>query len=213
MQLGGFTIAEPMTLLTDYVLGALAVVFGRQLLSMSEARPIRAWGWAFIALAAGAFAGGTAHGFAHYLDPLGKTLTWKITVYSIGVAVFFMFAGTARAALSRATARWVVALAGLKLAAYLAWMTTHDDFRYVVYDYVPTMLAVLALGMWIARRLGNPAGNRLALGVLVSLAGAGIQLSEIRLHQHFNANDLYHVVQMFGLWLFYHGARGLNSRD
>ena len=211
MRLGPLTITEPMTLATDYALAVLAVVFARRLLSQSEARSVRAWAWALVALAAGAFAGGTAHGFTLYLGPWGETVTWKITVYSIGVAVFFMFAGTARAALSPKTAKWVVALAGLKLGVYLLWMTTHDDFRYVIYDYAPTMLAVAGLGNWIARARGNRAGDWLVAGVAVSFIGAAVQQSGFALHEHFNQNDLYHVIQMFGLWLFYRGARGLDS--
>ncbi len=212
MRLGPLTITEPMTLATDVALGVLALVYGRRLLRLSEARPIRAWAWAFAALAVGALAGAAAHGFSVYLGETGKTLTWKTTVYSIGVAAFFMFAGTARAALRRETSRWVVAIAGVKLAGYLLWMTFHDDFLYVIFDYVPTMLAVAALGVWIARRLGNPAGAWLAGGVVVSFLGAGVQQSGLTLHENFNYNDLYHVIQMLGLWLFYRGARDLAPR-
>ncbi len=213
MEFGPLTITEPMTLATDYVLAALAVVFGRRLLAQSDARPILDWGFGFIALAIGSFAGGTAHGFAADLGELGQALTWKLTVYSIGLSVYFMLAGTARAALSPKTARWVVALAGVKLAVYLAWMTGHDDFRYVIWDYAPTMFAVLGLGVWLSAARRNHGGLYLAAGVLVSFAGAAVQQSGVSLHRHFNQNDLYHVIQMGGLWLFYLGARRLETEN
>ena len=49
-------------------------------------------------------------------------------------------------------------------------------------------------------------------GVLVSFGAAGIQQSGIALHQHFNHNDIYHVVQMAGVYLLYRGARLLRDR-
>jgi hypothetical protein len=41
---------------------------------------------------------------------------------------------------------------------------------------------------------------------LVSCLAAAVQFNGIALHQHFNHNDLYHVVQMGGMYLFYRGA-------
>jgi hypothetical protein len=43
-------------------------------------------------------------------------------------------------------------------------------------------------------------------GVAVSVLSAAIQRSGYDVHVHFNHNDLYHVVQIAGLYLFYRGA-------
>jgi hypothetical protein len=48
--------------------------------------------------------------------------------------------------------------------------------------------------------------------VLVSFLAAGVQFNEIALHQHFNHNDLYHVIQMGGMYLFYRGALVLKDQ-
>ena len=42
-------------------------------------------------------------------------------------------------------------------------------------------------------------------------AGAMVQASGFRLHEHFNHNDLYHVIQMVALVLLYRGAKRLQS--
>ena len=44
-------------------------------------------------------------------------------------------------------------------------------------------------------------------GVAVSIVGHGIQQSGIVLHRHLNHNDLYHIIQMVTLFLFYRGVR------
>jgi hypothetical protein len=43
-------------------------------------------------------------------------------------------------------------------------------------------------------------------GVAVSLAGVAVQQSGWGLHQHFNHNDIYHLIQIVGLYYFYRFA-------
>jgi hypothetical protein len=50
-------------------------------------------------------------------------------------------------------------------------------------------------------------------GIVVSAIGIVLMASKVSLHPHFNQNDLYHVVQMAGLYCFYRGGlllHGLN---
>jgi hypothetical protein len=49
-------------------------------------------------------------------------------------------------------------------------------------------------------------------GVAVSIAAAAVQASGLDLHQHFNHNDLYHLVQLGALLLYYRGVRLLTDR-
>jgi hypothetical protein len=204
------TILEPMTLATDYLLAALGFYWGLRLMR-HPARAARLWGFAFAAMAAGALFGGTAHGFAASLSPGQHALVWKATTWSIGLASFFLLVATGAGALPCNLSRALMALAALKLAVYLWWMGSHDDFRYVIYDYGPSMLAVLAghLWAWLAR-VKNWA-KWIVAGVAVSFAGAGVQMSGFAPHRHFNHNDLYHVIQMAGLWLFWRGASSITT--
>jgi len=50
-------------------------------------------------------------------------------------------------------------------------------------------------------------------GILVSLVGLSILLGKLSLHRHLNQNDLYHLVQMLGLFLFYRGALLLHGLE
>jgi len=43
-------------------------------------------------------------------------------------------------------------------------------------------------------------------GIVVSAVGILLMVMKVSLHTHFNQNDLYHVVQMLGLYCFYRGA-------
>jgi hypothetical protein len=208
------TIAEPATLITDYILGTIAEVCGVLLLKHNmtlRQHSIRWWALALFASAVASYVGGTYHGFRHALEPPVAAGLWKVTTISMGVASFFLLIGAISAAFTEQDRRWLIAGAVLKLAIYAGWMLAHDEFRYVIYEYGSTLAIILLLAA--AERTNGVSGHRayIASGIFVSIAAAAVQQSGIRLHQHFNHNDLMHVIQMGGLWLLYKG--GARLRD
>lgn len=208
------TISEPMTMLTDYLVTILAATLGIHLIIEGRARGMRSellWGWAFMATALGALAGGTSHGFAVQLGEDGWTVAWKITVYAIGVASFLMLAGALVDALAGSWRRLLLVVGALKLAGYLWWMTSHNDFRYVINDYGSTMAVVLVLQIWQWQARNAASAPWIVGGILVSSVGSYIQQSDFALHQHFNHNDIFHVIQLLALYLLYRGGRLLED--
>ena len=208
------TISEPTTLITDYILGTLSEMCGVFLLKRNmtlRQGSIRWWALALMAAAIGSYIGGTYHGFQHAMEPSVAAVLWKLTTLSMGVASFLLLAAAFTASVSPENQRWMIAAAALKLVIYVMWMLEHDEFRFVIYDYGST-LAILLL-LVIAGKTHGVSGHRayIASGILVSIAAAAVQQSGFRLHQHFNHNDLMHVVQMGGVWLLYKG--GARLRD
>lgn len=187
-------------MLTDYALGGVSGVLGF-LIFRNNAVSARLWGLAFLALAAAAFLGGTFHGFQ-------ISWTWQPTVLAVGIASFGMLAGSAYTTTSGNARRALLAAAALKLVFYEAWMLGHDDFIFVVADTASAMLAVAALHLLA---LDNAATRWVLGGVVVSLIAAGIQAGRVALHEHFNHNDLYHVVQIAAMALYYAGARRMTD--
>ena len=59
----------------------------------------------------------------------------------------------------------------------------------------------LSLAIWVP----------ILAGVAVSLIAAGIQAGRLALHPHFNHNDLYHVVQIAAMLLYYAGAKRMRD--
>jgi hypothetical protein len=137
----------------------------------------RFWALAFFALGLGALLGGTWHGFWQ------SDLLWKATTLSTGKL---------RAGL--------MAFAVVKLFAYAAWMLQHDDFIWVVTDTASALLVVAILHAWRFN-------GWILLGVAVSILAGLAQASGFALHQRFNHNDLYHVLQIAAMFLFYRGVR------
>lgn len=193
------TISEPVTLATDYLLAGVTAWLCFLLWKQRESQRSRhGWTIAFGALALGAFLGGTWHGL------LQSDLLWKATVLAIGVASFAMLAGSAYAVLSGAPRTLLLALAGVKLLVYAAVMLVRAEFIFFVIDSGVTFALVAALHLWRFN-------GWIVAGVAVSLLAALAQASGLALHRHFNHNDLYHVIQVAAMLLFYRGVRRLTD--
>jgi hypothetical protein len=202
-------LAEPMTVATDYLLAAVAAGLGARLLRQ-EQRSARVWGLAFLATAAAGVVGGSWHGFQPRLTPAASTALWLVTYAAIGVANLLMLAGAFTVFVPPRLRPLLNALLVLRFLLYFALLASRQQFRYVVYDYGLTLAVLLACGMAavVTRR---PSGPWLLAAVALSFAGALVQRSGIRLHEHFNHNDLFHVVQTVALWLFYRAGQRLGD--
>jgi hypothetical protein len=193
------TISEPMTLATDYLLGAVTAWLCVSLWKQRESQRSRlCWTIAFGALALGALLGGTWHGL------LQSGLLWKATVLTIGVASFAMLVATAIAVLSGTPRTVLLMLAGVKFLVYATAMLIRDEFIVFVIDSGVTFAVVAALHLW---RFNSWILAGLAVSVIAALA----QASGAAPHRYFNHNDLYHVIQIGAMVLFYRGARRLTD--
>jgi hypothetical protein len=207
------SIAEPTTTLTDYVMGAVGLALGGRLVA-SAVRARHAarglWGIALAATGAAALLGGSYHGFAPYLSLRGWWRLWRATYATVAVANFSILAAAAVVAL-RGGAR-IAALAALfaRLALFVALIQWRPEFRYVVYDYAVTLLALAAFALYLSRR-GRDGAGWLAAGVALSFAGALVQRAGLTLHRHFNHNDLFHVLQTIGIYLYYRAGALLSA--
>lgn len=171
---------DPIALVSDSALGLLALFFAIRLWRVQ-----RMWSLAFLFTAVACFVGGVYHAYGDRTEEL-----WKVTVIAVGLASFFLLAGTHRS---------LAIVAVVKLVAYVAWMMTHDDFLWVVIDYG---ISLILVGIF------HPAKKWVWGSIAVSVAGAIVQQTHFTIHPYwFDFNDIYHVIQMVALWLLYRAGR------
>jgi type IV secretory pathway TrbD component len=206
---------EPATMLTDYALGILCSIFGWRLWMKGRA-PISSsmmfWAGGMGSLAMASFAGGTVHGWSLMLAGPVVSALWKGTAIAVGFASFCFLAGTLSASVGLPLRRWLMFVPCLQLAGYLVWMVGHTDFRYVIYNYGGTFAVILLIQAYCGLVRKSPSAWWIVAGVSVSYLAAFVQRSRIAPHPSFNHNDLYHVIQMAGVWLLYRGAALLRDR-
>ena len=197
-------LAEPMTMATDYVLALLGLWLGRQLWTLGEVGdPRRGWAAALWAMALAAFLGGSSHGFAPMLSEAAQAVIWRATLVVLGGAAVLLVHATLRTLRGGVGWTWFL---GVEFLCYSAWICFLDsDFRYAVIQYGTALLVVLIGHLVLASRRW-PGALTVVGGIAISFVAAWIQQAGISLHPHFNHNDLYHVVQMVGLFVLYRGA-------
>jgi hypothetical protein len=199
-------ITEPMTLLTDYAMGALALVLALRLIAISRARGCGAgvlWGGSLLMMAITAFAGGSWHGFVTWLPGEWPRRLWQITLLSSGLGSALLLGAALHAATSGLLRRVLLTAVCAKLIAY-AWIVWgREDFLPVIVDQGSALLLAL-LAAWCAPGSGlAPARSWLGAAVAIALLGGFIQYARIAPHPQFNHNDLFHVVQMVSIWCLY----------
>jgi len=209
------SFSEPTTMATDYVLVVLCGFFAWRLWRVGKGASqasVCSWAAGFACFGLASLAGGTFHGFSMLFSQTVLEELWKFTVYAIGLASFFLLTGTLSACILPSVRRFVILIPYVQLIVYVLWMVTHDDFRYVIYEYAFTNLSILALQLHAGLTHRAMSVPWLVGGVLVSFLAAAVQVNGIALHHHFNHNDLYHVIQIGGMYLFYRGALVLKDR-
>ncbi len=199
-------ITEPMTMLTDYLLTIFSFIFTYLILANGYDSAQLYWAISLAITGIGAFGGGTSHGFVEYLSKKQNSILWKISVISIGFASFFMTIASVVSSLTWEYNYVLFIIFLLTTLFYSYWIAfVKDEFIYVILFYVPLMLIVLILQ--IVRMVTLGLGLSIVLGVIVSFIAAAIQvLLRGKMPKYFNHNDLFHVVQLIGLYLFYIGA-------
>ena len=202
-------LSEPMTMITDYLLGGwtfyLAFKLIRKGMRVSQ-RSIILWGLSFVATGIAALIGGTSHGFALYLGTMTKEVIWTATLISIGFASLFLLSAAIITTFKKPLRDWLIAATALKFILFAVWIVSHSEFKYVIYDYVPAMIGVLTVQVYGKYSRGDKSAVWIISGILISFGAAAVQQSGFTLHEHFNHNDLYHVIQMGAIYMLYKGG-------
>lgn len=205
-------LSEPATAITDYLLAVELLVLGSLLAVSSSHMPVRLWAASFILMALAAVAGGTFHARRFVLDTTSLQALWNTVRIGIALSFGLLLAASAMSApgvlgstlLPAGVAAVFVSLRGSSMPSERGWNRTIRTVA-ILLPTLPLLLLVQLLSS------GSPAGTWLLAGSLVASGAVAIQRSKIKIHRHFNHNDMFHVAMMAGYYFFYRG--GLLLRD
>jgi hypothetical protein len=199
-------ISEPTTLLTDYLLAAVALWLGGRLAAESSRTgswPQRLWAVAFAVGAAAAAAGGTVHGLRAVLGPMARGFLWQCALLGSALAGALLVAGVVlRLVHDRRRRLPALALVAAGLAVELALISSAGLTRHAVWAGAATIAALVGLTLALARTDKAPLAW-LLLGLALAGAGLAVQAARVSPHADFNHNDLCHVLLTAALWPIY----------
>jgi hypothetical protein len=201
---GGIT--EPTTVATNVVLAGLAFVLGTRLVYGAAAQGAvsgSVFGLGMLAAAVASAFGAAAHGIDVRADREQQERCWRASLYCLGFASAATIASIAFFAARGSIRTAIVVVTGLKLVAYLVTIARQPRFRVAAADHIGTLAVLLAAALYALARWHAAGMGWLVAGVVVSLAAVLVQVRRVAFHRHFNHNDLYHVIEMVALYLFF----------
>jgi hypothetical protein len=197
--------------LSDYAISFFTIMFSASLLrSPIGNADARQWLVVlFLSLAAGAFLGGTSHGFFPDAEFLGQDLLWPATMIALGVTAMAAWNVGAALVFPQRLVRQVTVLSSIAFGIYCGYiLLVTQVFTVAIIFYLPASLFLLVAFAVVAYRTRS--WNALAgvCGIMLTFVAAGIQQAKVTLHPDFlTYNTLYHLVQLAGLWLIFLGGR------
>lgn len=211
---------EPMTVITDGLMAAALLIMGLLLFRAARRRgqaSVMLWAASFFTMGIASVAAGVTHGVMRNFSPFSMQLIWNMTIGLVGVGSFLMLVGSVRATCRRGVSLVLVAFAALKLTVYIAWIATHtvtlNDYHVVMYDYGVSLAVILALHVYASCALRTAGALWMVAGVMIAFIAGGVQQSGIVLHEHFNYNDLYHLISLVSFYTIFRGVRLLTDRN
>ncbi len=207
-------IFEPMTAFTDLLITFFTSIWAVSLMQIAQASQLLThthWSNAFWMTAAGGLLGAISHGIGPNLPAIVRTIIWRLTLIAIGWTAFFMLMGTLVYIPSAEQIWWLKWLPVIFLIAFHIRLFIKDDFSVVIAFYVPVLAIVFITYFYGYFVLARTPAIYVIIGIIISFSAAFIQQKKVGLHKHFNHNDLFHIIQLVGLYLIYIGVFNTGS--
>ncbi len=208
-----FPVYEPMTVFTDILITIFGIWFGRIIYMWFTVRLMEVhfhFGNYFFLVAFTAFTGALFHAFYPEYETI-RDFLWKLTMLGMVLSVFAMLMGTAYYVLPFETVQWVKWVILASMIPFIVWFYVDHDLMNAVKLYIPStilVMVIMAYG-WLGK--GDIANAWILGGLLVTLCGASFTVTKIGFHQHFNHNDIFHIIQIVGMYLIYRGSMLLSN--
>ena len=150
--------------------------------------------------------GGTSHGFGPRLEGIYQTIIWRATLIFVATTGLLLAMSSALIFVTGKGENALYITAGVLLIIYYNRNRTHDSFRSAVTFYL-RLMGISLVGFIVAFfNYGMTGALSISIGLAVSLSSSWAHMMKISLHENFNHNDLFHVIQMLGMFLMYRGG-------
>ena len=200
-------IYEPTTAITDFIIFFMGCYFSWVMMHISGSMFHKIWAISFITLSLSALLGGISHGFGPMLSKIAKMIIWRLTLLFIGLTALVLLFSVLMIITNGEINIRILPLFVILFGYYNYKVYKNDSFSVAVKFYLPCIIISLACFLYVFIHKGYVGALFISVGILVTIFASLIQLSKIVLHEHFNHNDLFHIVQMIGMYLMFEGGQ------
>ena len=203
-----FPIYEPMTVFTDILILIVGVWFAREIDMWYHVRLMEVhwhFGKYFYILAFTGLAGAVYHTILPEHE-IVRDFIWKLTMLGMGFSVYTMLMGTLYYILPFDTGQMLKLGVTAIIFGFTIWIYFDSDFMNAIKLYLPSALFIIAVMLygWLGK--GDTGALWIMCGFLITLCGAFFLVTKFGFHQHFNHNDIFHIIQIIGMVFIYRGT-------
>ena len=205
---GGLVIHDPDVVLTDLALALLGAYLGWRLWRVPNRGGMTRTGVVImVALASAAFWGAVFHAFfTTGTRTAAGFMTWVPVVLSILIVAAALLELGLRVSTPRLPPPVRHAIVATYAAVFAAVALLVDaSFSTIVSFYAPVVFLFLIAAARQAVRDRDAGWTLIAVSFAISLLAAGLQQARVSIHEHFDHNAVYHVLQGVALVLLYRG--------
>ena len=208
-----FPIYEPMTVFTDLLIVFFGIWFGRVIQMWFTVRFMEVhfhFSNYFFLVAFTALFGAIFHAIYPEYETF-RNFLWKLTMLGMALSIFAMIMGTLYYSVPFDMVQRIKWLVAAIIFICIIWFYFDDDLMNAVKLYVPSVILIMVLMIygWLVK--GDSGGAWILGGFFVTLVGASFTVTKIGFHQHFNHNDIFHIIQIGGMALIYRGVMLLSN--
>ena len=200
-------IYEPTTAITDFIIFFTRCYYAWVIVYIPESIFHTFWAISFITLAVSALLGGISHGFGPMLSKIAKMIIWRLTLLFIGLTSMGLLFSVLMIITNGEINIGILLFFVILFIYYNYKIFKNDSFLIAIKFYLPFIIISLACFLYVFIYRGYTGALFISVGLLVTIFASLIQSSKIILHKHFNHNDLFHIVQMIGMYLMFEGGQ------
>lgn len=199
----GFTLHEPVTVLTDLMLSAVGFYYSIK----TRKSHAKLWSVFFLILSLATLAGALGHGLY-----TGKDNGFQLTARCLGLAsVMIAEMAALRFDFMKPYSKLLQTLFIFQFLTALTLLLRTHSFRIVAVNGTIGMGIIVSAIHLIAWRKDITGSNLILLGILINAIAGIVHKFALAPHIWFNHNDLAHVLMIFGLMAFAKGAQQLQQ--
>ncbi|MCW3072079.1 MAG: hypothetical protein JWO44_1969 [Bacteroidetes bacterium] len=204
LTIGDFSIHEPVTAFTDYLITIIAFIYYWKLPSTNEV--VKNWRLFFLFISLSTFFGGSSHAlFAVHEGWKYKSL-WLPMQFINGFAVYYAQKATLLSVLrdSEKYNAWKLSYI-IQLVAYFIALIIVQKYIITIIDNAVGLVPIMILHL--SAKVKEDYYRYIGYGIAVSFITAIVHGIKFSLHAYFNYNDIAHVFIMISLTVMFLGVR------
>lgn len=192
ISIGNFTIYEPTTVITDFIISAICFIYFLRIKAYNKTY----WHLFFLFFGLSTFLGAFSHALFQIHEGVGYKSFWLSMQLLNGLAVLF-------AQQSTFDKRWNK-LFLVQLFVFAFSVFVFQKFLIVIINNALSLIPIMIYQYRVAKT--NNGSLYIANGILISFATALIHGFKISFHIFFNYNDIAHLFIMLSLYTMYYGV-------